>query len=279
MTVRRMRAEQRDGIGCAFVAAGRVTRQRFPWPYCARMTNVGIMLTILGIFDHDPYSAPSAHRANQDTAPDAVHEVTSLCFRSRCTCDKRRKCLRHSAWGHVAEWLRNGLQNRVHQFNSGRGLHFNQLKLLVNFQHPVWPTQDRCRAIDASDGVLVHIWRLPTFRQVLAARSCDAVRNPRSHFAVPLWFSNAWFGETPWASKRLPALTFNTALTLSEPIFADEKRHLRVLHEIAAASIQSMPCTDYARGLGRDQQAAYQPSGNGTSGQGAPLSLAARGDG
>ena len=28
-------------------------------------------------------------------------------------------------WGHVAEWLRNGLQNRVHQFNSGRGLHLN----------------------------------------------------------------------------------------------------------------------------------------------------------
>jgi hypothetical protein len=28
-----------------------------------------------------------------------------------------------STWGHVAEWLRNGLQNRVHQFNSGRGLH------------------------------------------------------------------------------------------------------------------------------------------------------------
>jgi hypothetical protein len=27
-----------------------------------------------------------------------------------------------SEWGHVAEWLRNGLQNRVHQFNSGRGL-------------------------------------------------------------------------------------------------------------------------------------------------------------
>ena len=30
---------------------------------------------------------------------------------------------------------------------------------------------------------------------------------------------------------------------------------------------------------GRDQQAAYQPSGNGTSGQGPRLSLAARGDG
>ena len=26
-------------------------------------------------------------------------------------------------WGHVAEWLRNGLQNRVLRFNSGRGLH------------------------------------------------------------------------------------------------------------------------------------------------------------
>jgi hypothetical protein len=25
--------------------------------------------------------------------------------------------------GHVAEWLRTGLQNRVRRFNSGRGLH------------------------------------------------------------------------------------------------------------------------------------------------------------
>src|ERR1700754_3317319 len=25
-------------------------------------------------------------------------------------------------WVHVAEWLRSGLQNRLHQFNSGRGL-------------------------------------------------------------------------------------------------------------------------------------------------------------
>ena len=37
------------------------------------------------------------------------------------------KCLalyiKRRSWGHVAEWLRNGLQNRVHQFNSGRGLH------------------------------------------------------------------------------------------------------------------------------------------------------------
>ena len=40
-------------------------------------------------------------------------------------------------WGHVAEWLRNGLQNRVHQFNSGRGLHSKQLILLA-FIFPNW---------------------------------------------------------------------------------------------------------------------------------------------
>ncbi|MEA2862628.1 MAG: hypothetical protein QOC84_584 [Bradyrhizobium sp.] len=34
--------------------------------------------------------------------------------------------------GHVAEWLRNGLQNRVHQFNSGRGLHPTPLIFPVN---------------------------------------------------------------------------------------------------------------------------------------------------
>src|SRR5580698_3151268 len=31
--------------------------------------------------------------------------------------------------GHVAEWLRNGLQNRVPRFNSGRGLHFTLLAI------------------------------------------------------------------------------------------------------------------------------------------------------
>jgi hypothetical protein len=29
----------------------------------------------------------------------------------------------------VAEWLRNGLQNRVHQFNSGRGLQLKPLNV------------------------------------------------------------------------------------------------------------------------------------------------------
>ncbi len=30
-------------------------------------------------------------------------------------------------WGHVAEWLRSGLQNRLHQFNSGRGLQLYEI--------------------------------------------------------------------------------------------------------------------------------------------------------
>jgi hypothetical protein len=32
-------------------------------------------------------------------------------------------CIDPPPRGHVAEWLRSGLQNRLHQFNSGRGLH------------------------------------------------------------------------------------------------------------------------------------------------------------
>src|SRR5882724_2222954 len=40
-----------------------------------------------------------------------------------------------ASWGHVAEWLRNGLQNRVHQFNSGRGLHqCNQCLTLITYE-------------------------------------------------------------------------------------------------------------------------------------------------
>lgn len=36
-------------------------------------------------------------------------------------------------WGHVAEWLRNGLQNRVHQFNSGRGLQLHLIDFTAVF--------------------------------------------------------------------------------------------------------------------------------------------------
>ena len=38
-------------------------------------------------------------------------------------------------WGHVAEWLRSGLQNRLHQFNSGRGLQPNRLIFRKNSIH------------------------------------------------------------------------------------------------------------------------------------------------
>jgi hypothetical protein len=47
-------------------------------------------------------------------------------------------------WGHVAEWLRNGLQNRVHQFNSGRGLQFHPFDFITlldpaGLLETVWP--------------------------------------------------------------------------------------------------------------------------------------------
>ena len=36
----------------------------------------------------------------------------------------RYNCPRYHHHGTLAEWLRSGLQNRVHRFNSGRCLHF-----------------------------------------------------------------------------------------------------------------------------------------------------------
>ena len=36
---------------------------------------------------------------------------------------------RRAVKGHVAEWLRNGLQNRVPRFNSGRGLQLSDREL------------------------------------------------------------------------------------------------------------------------------------------------------
>jgi hypothetical protein len=43
-------------------------------------------------------------------------------------------CSWRKAYGDVAEWLRSGLQNRLHRFNSGRRLHFSG-----NIPgHPAW---------------------------------------------------------------------------------------------------------------------------------------------
>jgi hypothetical protein len=57
-----------------------------------------------------------------------------------------------SQWGHVAEWLRNGLQNRVHQFNSGRGLHTQPIDFAKIFSSQAVPSgiHDRCPEMAAS---------------------------------------------------------------------------------------------------------------------------------
>ena len=55
------------------------------------------------------------------------------------------------SWGHVAEWLRNGLQNRVHQFNSGRGLQSFQI---------LRPRQKtRCHRIATAEGSRLFLFR------------------------------------------------------------------------------------------------------------------------
>ena len=47
-------------------------------------------------------------------------------------------------WGHVAEWLRNGLQNRVLRFNSGRGLQLSQ----STYKNTASATRGRCTLVD-----------------------------------------------------------------------------------------------------------------------------------
>ena len=54
-----------------------------------------------------------------------------------CSLEDGAKRLILLSRGHVAEWLRNGLQNRVPRFNSGRGLHskFNDLEQISELAH------------------------------------------------------------------------------------------------------------------------------------------------
>jgi hypothetical protein len=61
-------------------------------------------------------------------------------------------CSKSVPWGHVAEWLRNGLQNRVHQFNSGRGLHIQPIDFTKIFssQAVLSAIHDRCPEMAAS---------------------------------------------------------------------------------------------------------------------------------
>jgi hypothetical protein len=114
-------------------------------------------------------------------------------------------------WGHVAEWLRNGLQNRAHQFNSGRGLHSISLKFQSIFIQPC-STDSAC-------------YRLATLRfgpvpeaifgaasTVATAPSCMpgddvTVKVQRdSHLAMPQagdFWVDAVFGWTPLASSKV----------------------------------------------------------------------------
>ena len=65
-------------------------------------------------------------------------------------------------WGHVAEWLRSGLQNRLRRFNSGRGLHL---------LHVLSKTGSR------GHGPLgVFLIGLPTGELLLCSMSCAAMR-------------------------------------------------------------------------------------------------------
>ena len=76
-----------------------------------------------------PYRYPAKNRWR--TAVSETRRKWSFRTSSRLHWGRLPKCLRHyidpPRWGHVAEWLRNGLQNRVLRFNSGRGLQSFQI--------------------------------------------------------------------------------------------------------------------------------------------------------
>src|SRR3954453_23027780 len=63
-----------------------------------------------------PSSRPSLPENEITGAANALELLASVAY-------PRQGVYEFAPWGHVEEWLRNGLQNRVHQFNSGRGLH------------------------------------------------------------------------------------------------------------------------------------------------------------
>src|SRR5437763_17077580 len=62
----------------------------------------------------------------QITCADQVARPQALLYSgpaAQCRWLRQGDASRIANKGHVAEWLRNGLQNRVLRFNSGRGLH------------------------------------------------------------------------------------------------------------------------------------------------------------
>jgi hypothetical protein len=71
-----------------------------------------------------PDKTQAADRARPYCAIMCRAVVGTAMFLYRRDCSGYR--LRPVSFGHVAEWLRSGLQNRLPRFNSGRGLHLTQ---------------------------------------------------------------------------------------------------------------------------------------------------------
>jgi hypothetical protein len=87
-------------------------------------------------------------------------------------------------WGHVAEWLRSGLQNRLHQFNSGRGLHFQTSEIIDIFGRNRHRVIRRCTSSGRfrSDRKVVDSARV---LRVRLSNRCAATLGDRQHHARP----------------------------------------------------------------------------------------------
>src|SRR5438067_134536 len=68
-----------------------------------------------------PAGTPAFNASRFAWVPERSSARIGMCFESR-RLPKPVIGATYSRGGHVAEWLRNGLQNRVPRFNSGRGL-------------------------------------------------------------------------------------------------------------------------------------------------------------
>ena len=86
----------------------------------------------------------------------------------------------------MAEWLRNGLQNRVPRFNSGRGLHINQR---------VWGKRRGAKANVANRMIGLHDGEVARERLVV----------PRSRFQQRCLQTSCWLVQLRLQAPALPA--------------------------------------------------------------------------
>jgi hypothetical protein len=104
-------------------------------------------------------------------------------------------------WGHVAEWLRNGLQNRVPRFNSGRGLQNLSSRTKGKSDHPQIVRRPflscrcarfrACRSRPDPDGLPRPISSVPRGGKchlIAAMQQCIAVMQQAS--VIPLVYQN-----------------------------------------------------------------------------------------